>query len=183
MYFKPESLHSLATQLREGAVGILPFDTLYGLTCTLTEEGVQRIASLKSRDAQKPFIVVVSSLEQAQDLATFNTSLFHQGPITYIAPKRNTPEFLSPSFSTIAIRYPDYTPINMLLHAIGKPLISTSVNVSGEASLLSLSQLSPDLKSKLDFVCDDFTPYYNQASSIIDISGNEQNIIRQGVGL
>lgn len=182
MKFKPKDLVTYAEKLNQGAIGILPFDTLYGLTCTLNEHAIKRISSLKGRDASKPFIIIVSSWDQAASFAELPPSLPKKGPVTYILNKKKSfPTIVGFSLPTVAIRCADYTPLSMMLNLIGEPIISTSVNTAGEPALTQLSLLSDTIKSQLDFVCDTYTPLYNEPSTIIDITGSQPKLIRQGV--
>ena len=182
MNFRPKDLLTYATELKKGHIGILPFDTLYGLTSTLNKQALERISTLKGRDKQKSFIIIVSSWNQASTFAHIPNDLITKGPTTYILKKKlefhHSIGFPHP---TVAVRCPDYTPLTMLLNMIEEPIISTSVNISGTPELTSLSMLDDIIKQTIDFNCDMYPPLYNQASTIIDITGSSPKTIRQGV--
>ena len=59
--------------IKKGCVGVIPTDTLYGFSCSaLDKNAVERIYKIKGRDESKPFIILISSLE---DLSKFNIQL------------------------------------------------------------------------------------------------------------
>lgn len=127
--------------LLHGGVAVLPTDTIYGLHClAINKAGVERIYKLKDRDASKPFIVLISSLD---DLKLFGVKLddklkallrgYWPGPNSIILPIPDADgkfSYLHRDTNSLAFRLPADKPLNELLHQAG-PLVSTSANPSG----------------------------------------------------
>lgn len=150
--------------LLKGGVAVLPTDTIYGLHCLTTNKaGVERIYKLKGRDTSKPFIVLISSLD---DLRLFGVKLddklkallkdYWPGPNSIILP---TPDadgkfaYLHRGTNSLAFRLPAYKPLNELLHQTG-PLVSTSANPSGLSPASDIPTAKGYFGNSVDFYLD-----------------------------
>jgi tRNA threonylcarbamoyl adenosine modification protein (Sua5/YciO/YrdC/YwlC family) len=166
-------LDEIAAMLRAGGVALLPTDTIYGLhSVAANEEAVARIRSMKERGDQKPFVIIAASAEQLEQLgATIPNALREIWPAPLTA-------ILASGATTIAARVPDLAWLRALLDRTG-PLISTSANRSGEPPITTPEMLARDLLERLEAVLD-AGPREGQPSTIVDFTGDEPRIVREG---
>ena len=181
----PDDLRDLAKILIDGGVALLPTDTIYGLHALANHQSaILRIASMKSRDDTKPFIILGSSLDQLEiagaapsdRIRPFLEELW-PGPLTAIVPL-SKPIAASRGASSIGMRVPDLAWLRALLERTG-PLASTSANRSGESPITSPQSLSDDLQIHLDALVD-AGPLEGKASVLVDFTGDEPRFIRDG---
>jgi tRNA threonylcarbamoyl adenosine modification protein (Sua5/YciO/YrdC/YwlC family) len=180
-----EQIEEIATTLLAGDIVLLPTDTIYGLHALANDaRAVQSIAQLKGRDGEKPFVVIGASLEQLENAGAVLTSYVRSvvaelwpGPLTAVVTLRE-PIAASRGAKTIAMRVPGLRWLRDLLERTG-PLASTSANRSGEPPLSDPEQLSADLHQAIHGVVDGGVREGN-ASVIVDFSGDEPRLIREG---
>lgn len=163
-------IEEIASMLLSGGVVLLPTDTIYGLHA-LPDYGA-RIAEIKGRDENKPFVTIAASIEQVESLGVTVPNEIRElwpAPLTAIFKKNN---------STLAIRIPDVAWLRSLLERTG-PLVSTSANRSGESPITQPNQLARDLHEALDAVVDAGVRD-GKASAIVDFTGDEPRVVREG---
>lgn len=124
--------------LNQGKVILYPTDTIWGLGCdALNTDAIKKIYKIKQREMDKPFIVLVSSIEMLKEyikdihprLETL--LLYHKRPLTIIYPKgKNIPSILMKN-EKIAIRVVKEPVIAKLIEIFGRPIVSTSANIAG----------------------------------------------------
>jgi len=166
--------------LLQGGVAVLPTDTIYGLHCLATNKaGVERIYKLKGRDASKPFIVLISSLD---DLKLFEVKLddklialvkdYWPGPNSIVLPipdADNKLAHLHRGINSLAFRLPAYKSLLTLLQQIG-PLVSTSANPSGHPPAFDLPTAKVYFGNSIDLYLD-AGKLTNPPSSVYKLSG------------
>ena|SRR3989344_1499051 len=148
--------------LKNGGVGVVPTDTIYGISASALDRGaVGRAYSLKGRGEQKPMIVLVSS---PKDLTVFGIRLnistvkffkkYWPGRVSVIldCPVKKY-EYLHRGTKTLAFRLPAYPELINLLKKTG-PLVSTSVNPNGREPAESIMQAKKYFDDKVDFYVD-----------------------------
>jgi L-threonylcarbamoyladenylate synthase len=166
-------LDEIAAMLSADGVALLPTDTIYGLhALAINEEAVARIRSMKERGDDKPFVVIAASAGQLEQLGAAIPDVLREiwpAPLTAI---------LASGATTIAARVPDLAWLRVLLDRTG-PLISTSANRSGEPPITTPQMLAGDLLEALDAVLD-AGPREGQPSTIVDFTGDEPRIVREG---
>lgn len=178
-------LREIAARLRAGGVLLLPTDTIYGLHAVATDgRAVARIAEVKGRDEGKPFVVIAASLEQLESIGVVASpnvrDVLHSlwpAPLTAILPLRG-PIAASRGNSTLAVRVPSLPWLIALLETIG-PLASTSANRSGEPPIESPDQLAHGVQDRVDGIVDS-GPLAGEPSTIVDFTGDEPRLIRNG---
>ena len=161
--------------LKNGGVGVLPTDTLYGLVgSALQPETVERIIELKNRPEDKKFIILIG---REKDLELFGVHLtdFQQeaikkywpGPVSLI---------LSTKDGNLAFRLPAKEDLRELLQQTG-PLIAPSANPSGASPATSIEEAKKYFGDKVDFYID-AGELTGQPSKLIDLTGEGEVIIR-----
>ena len=163
-------LQKCLTVLENGGVILYPTDTVWGLGCDATNENaVALIYKLKQRNEKKSMIIFLENENRIIDYArTPNNKISIiitelKKPITIIYPNAaNLANNLINEEGTIAIRVPHDEFCNQLLKAFGKPIVSTSANISGEKTPSNFKEISKIVKSKVDYCVvyrqDDDTP-------------------------
>src|SRR3989344_5400572 len=187
--------------LEEGGVVLYPTDTLYGLGAdAFFDKAVDTIYEIKGRDETKPIHCIVADLAMAEKYAvvTADAKLLFQrllpGGLTVILKKsargqsafggqRSSNCGIGRGMDTIGIRIPKNDFCVDLAQAFGKPYTATSANLAGEQHLRSvdaiLEQLG-NLARKIDLVVDAGELPPSAPSTVVDLSGEEPVILREG---
>lgn len=170
--------------LKSGGVGLLPSDTIYGLSCVaLNRASVERIHKIKRRDKTKPFVILISRIEQLNDLGIITTDAapalrYWPGKMTLICEALKAPDWLQMGTATLAVRQPDYSKLRELIDKVG-PIVSTSANLSGGQPADSVKQARGYFGDKLDFYVD-AGRLAGQPSTIVKSSFKGLEVIRLG---
>jgi len=173
--------------LQSGAVGVMPTDTILGVVgSALRPEVVERIYRLKKRDRDKPLITLIGSysdlsrfhLDISPKLARFLTQIW-PGPVTVIFPlKGKSYQYLSKD-GGISLRLPKEKWLRDVLNQTG-PLIATSANLEGEKEAESIEEAFTYFRGGIDFYEEDEMCGDVLASTIIKVTGDEVEVVRQG---
>lgn len=188
----PKEIMKVVNVLRDGGLVIYPTDTVYGLGCDITKsralEKIARIKGVKLNKANWSFICAdlsnLSDYVRQIDTATFKIlkrSL--PGPYTFILPGNNNLPKDFKKKKTVGIRVPDNNIARALVEVLGNPIVSTSIK--DEDTLLEYTTDPELILEKWDKLVDiviDGGYGDNQPSTVIDLSGHEPEIIREGKG-
>jgi tRNA threonylcarbamoyl adenosine modification protein (Sua5/YciO/YrdC/YwlC family) len=175
-------IEEIAASIRAGDIILLPTDTIYGLHALAGDaRAIERLADAKGRRETKPFVVIAATVEQLEEIGIdvrpeVLASLW-PAPLTAILPLAR-PIAASRGEATIAVRIPDLAWLRELLTRTG-PLASTSANRAGEPPISTPDQLSSDVITKVDGVVD-AGPRDGKPSTIVDFTGDEPRLIREG---
>lgn len=182
-----KELKSTLDSLRSEGVILYPTDTVWGLGCDATkEEAVQKIYQLKNREESKSLVILVSSLEMLQDYITsipqkaLEIINKQEKPTTiiYSQPKGLAKNTVA-SDDTIAIRIPQHDFCKALIEEFGKPIVSTSANISGEPTPKSFSEISNPILEGVDYIVNlEREKITTKSSTIIKIVGEDIQVIR-----
>ncbi|MBP5486110.1 MAG: threonylcarbamoyl-AMP synthase [Bacteroidales bacterium] len=188
-----EVLNEAVRVLREGGVILYPTDTVWGLGCDATNpESVARIYSIKQRSDSKSLVLLACDLDQvaryidqippmAVDLVEVNDK-----PMTIIYPGALTDKYhLAPNTvaadGTVGIRIPMMEFCRQMARKLGKPVVSTSANISGQPTPSKFKDIPEEITGAVDYVVDPRLEAgaTGQASQIIKIGlRGEVEIIR-----
>ncbi len=175
--------------LRNGGIILYPTDTIWGIGCDATnEQAVKRVYEIKQREDSKSMLVLMENInlidryvnevpEVAYDLVELS-----EKPLTIIYPNaKGLANNLLAEDGSVGIRISREQFTMQLIQRFKKPIVSTSANISGEASPLSFSDISEEIKSAVDYIVgyrqNDTTQ--TEPSSIIKLGvGGEIKIIR-----
>jgi tRNA threonylcarbamoyl adenosine modification protein (Sua5/YciO/YrdC/YwlC family) len=188
----PKEIARVVEVLRKGGLVIYPTDTVYGLGCDITNtkalEKIARIKGIKLDKANWSFICAdlsnLSDYVRQIDTATFKIlKRALPGPYTFILPGNNNLPKEFKKKKTVGIRIPENRIAHALVAALGNPIISTSIH--DEDELLEYTtdpELIHEKWEKLVDVVIDGGYGGNVASTVIDLSEGEPQIIREGKG-
>ncbi|MGC9603462.1 MAG: L-threonylcarbamoyladenylate synthase [Minisyncoccia bacterium] len=179
----------LALSVKNGAVGVLPTDTIYGLVgSALSKRVVARVYELKKRSARKPLILLISSLK---DLGLFKIKLDRKtarvlkrvwpGQLSVLLPVSGKRFFyIHRGTERIAFRLPAKVGLRKFLKKTG-PLIATSANWEGYPLARNIREAKDYFGEKADFYFDGGT--LNSAhSTLIAVQDGRVRIMRRGAG-
>lgn len=137
-----DQIEFLVEVLKQQHVIAYPTEAVFGVGCDPDSEiAVNRLLALKQRSVEKGLILIAANysqltpyvderaLTQAQKDAVFAR---WPGPVTFVFPaKSSTPRWLTGRFDTLAVRVTDHPMVIALCETFGKPLVSTSANLTG----------------------------------------------------
>jgi L-threonylcarbamoyladenylate synthase len=146
--------------LKAGKTILYPTDTIWGLGCDATNsDAIKKIYALKKREDSKALIVLVDDINKLNlyvakvpDIA-WDIVEFSEMPLTVIYPKGKNlaPELLGEDGS-VAIRVTKDNFCKKLIYKLGKPIVSTSANISGTPFKGSFSDISEEIKNQADYI-------------------------------
>ncbi len=188
-----KQIEKAAETLRKGGIIIYPTDTIYGLACDMrSHKAAERIAQIKGiniKNAHFSFICKdLSSLSEYTKQV--NNTVFKlmkknlPGPFTFILQANNKiPKLLKNKKKTVGIRIPDNNIAREIVRELGNPILSTSIRDEDEIIEYTTD---PELiyekyRNRVDIVINAGFGK-NVASTIVDCTNEEPEIIRQGVG-
>lgn len=176
--------------MRGGGIILYPTDTIWGIGCDATNaNAVKRVYDLKQRTDSKAMLVLVDNEARLDRYVTDVPEVAYQlvevadKPLTIIYDgAKNLAANLVGSDGSIGIRVTREAFSRELCRRFGRPVVSTSANVSGAASARNFDEISDEIKNGVDYIVDfrrnDKTPH--KASSIIKLkSDGTVTILRQ----
>ena len=186
------SIRKVVEVLRNGGLIIYPTDTVYGLGCDITNSrALERIAKIKGIKLEKAnFSFICNDLSHISDyVKQIDTATFKilkralPGPYTFILPGNNDLPKEFRKKKTVGIRVPNNNIALQIVAMLENPIVSTSIHDEDEVVEYSTD---PELifekwQNKVDLIIDGGYGD-NVASTIIDLSGYEPEIIREGKG-
>jgi L-threonylcarbamoyladenylate synthase len=171
----PDSFSAIAGALERGGIVIMKCDTIYGLVGIHPDAG-RRIARLKNREAVKPFLILIPEASWlprfTEEELPVSLRRYWPGPLTLV--------FTSRTGGTIALRVPEDDLLRKLMLHLRKPLISTSVNRSGEPPAHRIGEIARAFEAEVDLIVDSGDQKEGVPSTILDLSATPFRLIRQG---
>lgn len=170
-----------------GGIFIYPTDTIYGFGANpFNEDAKMKIGKVKGRNEWKRYIFLIQNVQLLQQYVELNSEKhidflisIWPNPISVVLKLNNkTSEILKSE--TGAFRVPNNRFCLKLLSEIQMPLISTSVNRSGNPPLLEPSLIIEEFGNEVDAIFHSDTKSYFEASTIIDLSRDKLELIREG---
>ena len=184
--YKQNEIDKLVEILKKGGVISVPTDTVYGLCAAInSKEAYNKLKKIKNRPDFKPFPVMCADTNQIKSIAIVDEKAeklinkFMPGPITLILLKRQeVPDYVTNGENTIAVRMATSKILKELILKLGCPIFMSSANKSGEPACMSLGEIEkacPNLDGMMEGEVS-----YGIASTIVDCSGDEIKILREG---
>lgn len=183
------AVEEAAEVLKQGGLILYPTDTLWGIGCDATNaEAVAKIYALKRSENKHSMLVLCHSAEQivryvnrAPGIA-FEVMEMATSPLTLILPGAvGVAENLVPAEGTLGVRVPDHEFCRLLLRRFGRPIVSTSANISGEKSPKGLADVAREIVEGVDYVVNprfQGRPTGKPSSIIAFGEGGEVQVIR-----
>ncbi|WP_222984683.1 L-threonylcarbamoyladenylate synthase [Flagellimonas meishanensis] len=179
-----EEINNCIRELKKGNLILYPTDTVWGIGCDATDpEAVKKVYALKQREDSKALICLVSNQAMLErhvkhvpevaydimDLATKPTTIVFDEPLG-IAPN------LIASDNTLAIRVASDKFCQYLINKFGKPIVSTSANISGQPTPGNFKEIDPKILKGVDYVVNLPDESNNPSPSSIIKLGNDGQV-------
>ena len=188
--YKQSEIEEVVTILKSDGVISVPTDTVYGICARInSSKAYLKLVSVKNRPSTKSFPVMCSDIEQIKSIAIIDEKAlklikaFMPGPITLVLNKR--PDVLSyinnagtRETDELAIRMAPTPFLKELIKEVGSPLFLSSANKSGKDVCRSLDEIEIECPTLDGMVMGDLS--FGEASTIVDLTGNDIKIQRQG---
>jgi L-threonylcarbamoyladenylate synthase len=171
--------------------GVIAFrtDTFYGLGADpLNSAAVAKIRKLKSREDNKPILVLISDMDQLDRFVGEPSGIFGlvavghwPAPLTLIGPARaEVPIDLTAGTNTVGVRLPDDENVRALVRACGGALTATSANVFGAPPARTAKEVEAYFPKGIDFIIDGGDVTATEPSTVLDLSETEPRLVREG---
>lgn len=171
--------------LRGGGLVMHPTETCYGLAVDIfNKEALGKLYEVKKMALDKPVSILVGSLEMAREYGEFSgkalelAEKYWPGPLSIVVPRKaSLPEFLNQGQKFVSIRFSSNEFCRGMVLGLGKPVTTTSANVSGECQLYK-----PDVSGieGVDLLVDGGGIAENKPSTIVKVEGERVLVLRQG---
>lgn len=165
--------------LKKGGIILYPTDTIWGLGCDATKsKAVEKIYKIKQRPENKSLIILLDKFERLKDyvkeVPLFAEDLIKkaENPLSIVYPNaKNLAKNVLAADGSICIRIATNLFCKDVIEKFGKPITSTSANISREKSPLFFDQISDEIKNSVDYVVDLYQNIITEpkASTIIKI--------------
>lgn len=159
--------------LKKGKIGVMPTDTIYGIVgLALNPQTVEKIYALRKREKDKPFIILISSLN---DLKKFDVTLTKEQE-NFL--KKIWPNPVSVVLHNLAFRMPKNKKLLKLLRAVG-PLVAPSANIAGAKPAQTIDQAKQYFGDSVFYV--DGGEIISKPSALIEFSDTGVKVLRPGL--
>lgn len=185
MNYSPTHL-SLLEKVLAGAVFAYPTEGVWGFGCLpMHEQAVNRLRALKSRDAEKGFILVASRWEQVAKFIENAMKMqevwqhYNQGFVTGIFPASDTcPRNITAPDDSIAIRISTHPTVVALCDALDSALVSTSANYAGESPASDIVHIRQLFSEQIDCIVEGELGGADKPSRLLDLRHSPPNVLR-----
>ncbi|AUI84969.1 threonylcarbamoyl-AMP synthase [Vibrio azureus] len=175
--------------LKNGDVLAYPTEGVFGVGCDPDNpEAIQKLLTLKQRPVEKGLILIAASYAQLQpyidesQLTQQQLERVHAtwpGPYTWVMPASSkVSSWVSGQFDSIAVRVTDHPLVQDLCQAFGKPITSTSANLTGQPPCMTTAEVEVQLGQQLVAILDGKTSGRDKPSEIRDAKTGQ--VLRQG---
>lgn len=183
----PEAVDAAVEALNAGGVTLLPADTVYGFFGRAdVKESTERVYDIKKRDRGKPFGIYTNE-EQASKWAQLNDNAkllidaFWPKAMTLVLPQTDALPAWFTGIGTVGVLTAANPLISAVIERVEGPIFGTTVNYSGEPSILKAADAMKFLNSVDVMIGDDSVIVYNESSTIVDCTIEPPAVIREGV--
>lgn len=175
--------------LKRGKVVSYPTETFYGLGVDITDEkAIKRLYDIKRRDWGLPVAILVSDMQMLEtivehipDPARNLIKNFWPGALTMLFPAGpNVSKTLTTNTGKIGVRISSHPIATALVMGLGRPVTTTSANLSGFPPSLNIRHVQKYFRSKIDCIIDGGECEPSRGSTVVDVSDETMAIIRDG---
>lgn len=171
----------------KGKLICFPTDTVYGLACLIDDDiALKKIFEIKNRDLSKPIAVLCRDanidkyVRDVSDKARDLMREYWPGALTIIFKKTDLiNDIISSGRDTVGFRMPNSKVALAILDRF-KFLATTSVNISGKEALNDIKEIEKHFSNKIDYLVCDEEEMIKCSSTVVDASGEDIVILRQG---
>lgn len=183
-------LSEICRDLENGQTMILPTDTLYAIACdALNSKAIEKICRLKGINPEKTNLsILCSDISMASEYARFDNYAFKllrdntPGPFTFLFKTSSSLPKAFKGRKIVGVRIPDSQICLDIIQRLGHPLLSTSIEYEDDDYARNPQLIAEAYNDKVDFFLEG-PDGDTETSTIIDCTGNEPEIVRQGKGI
>lgn len=184
-----QQLDRIVDTLRAGGIVLVPTDTLYGVACdALNAKAIERICRLKGINPDKATLsIICDDISMAAEYARIDNETFQTlrdntpGPFTFILKSLSSLPKAFKQRKAVGIRIPDNATVRALAGRLGNPLMTTSIEFRDSDYAREPELIAETYEGDVDLMVDGGdggeTP-----STVVDCSGGEMEVVRQGLG-
>lgn len=181
---------ALESMRRSKGICIYPTDTVYGVGCAASNtKMLKEIAKILHREDNRLFSFICSDISQAEEYVKIDTPSYKllkkylPGPYTFILPSSNfVKKKISDKRKTVGIRIPDAPVTRDFIRMLGEPMANMSLNIPGEYRGNPDLFMTPEVINGVDVMIDAGEIEMAGGSTIVDLTGPEPVLIREGKG-
>ena len=171
----------------KGSIFIYPTDTIYGFGGNpFNEESIKKISEVKGKTNWRRYIFLISDIEVLKNYTEINSEKYLDfllsiwpNPVSVILKLNDRYQEIL-QMETAAFRIPNHRFCFKLLSELKMPLISTSVNRTGNEPLNDPSMIMQEFSNEVEAIFYSKTKSFVEASTVIDLSGDQPKYIREG---
>ncbi len=175
--------------LAQGGIVVYPTDTIYGLGIDLfNKKAIERVLRIKKESRHKMLSFILPDLKNISEWALVPDYAYKimrrvvPGPYTFILKAtKKVPKLLLSNQKTVGIRIPDSIVAQALVQELGRPILSTSVPQGSDGYYTDPMEIAERFRYEIDLILDAGV-MFNKPSTIVDFSGPEPEILREGAG-
>ena len=175
--------------IKSGGLVVYPTDTIYGLGGDLyNKSAIERILRIKKASSHKLLSFMCSDLKEVSQWAVVSDEAYKimrrvlPGPYTFVLrASRQAPKAILQKRKTVGIRIPDSRVVLELVRELGHPILSSSVPQGTDGYYTDPAEIAERFKNEIELIMDAGV-MFNQPSTIVDFSGDEPEVIREGAG-
>jgi L-threonylcarbamoyladenylate synthase len=184
-----DDISRVVDYLRDGQVVAYPTETIYGLGAdVLNRKAVKRIYDLKARDYGLPISILIDDLSMLREVASevpdralLLIRRFWPGALTILFQASTAiPKGLVTNTGKVGVRISSHPVAAAIVKEFGRPITTTSANLSGFPPSLSVKHVNKYFASKLPCIVDGGECEPSKGSTVVDIGGETMRIIRDG---
>lgn len=181
------NIDKIAKEIKKGNLVIIPTDTVYGISADMkNEKTIEKVYNAKNRDTNKPLILLVSNVdmlkEYTEKLSPLEKEIINKylpGKLTILLHKNSkVSDKITSKSDLVGIRIPDNKQLIQIIDKVGNPIISTSANISGNATITNPKDIEKEMLKHISYV-EDAGTLNNEPSSIIKIENEKIIVIRK----
>lgn len=193
-FLLPNEIYEIVELIKKGQIGIFPTDSVYTIACAFSSnKGIEKLCKLVGKKpSQANLSLICSDYEMMSDyVLSFPTSVFRlmktvlPGPFTFIM-KANVRKFrgYENKRHTVGIRIPDEAFLLEVIKQLGEPLVCSSLHSDDEMLqyFADVEEIEHHYQEWVDVFVDD-GPGGLDPSTVVDCTGTEAVLIRQGKGI
>ena len=183
------NIEKIVEVVNSSGLVISPTDTVYGIMGdALNEDVIRRVYSAKKRSYSKPLILLMSNIDMIKEYTECISdeeekliNKFLPGLMTIILKKNEKiSSLICNGGEYVGIRIPDNKDLIDIINKLGRPVISTSANISEKNSITSIQELEEDIKKDIDYIYDGGIQK-GASSTIVKFNNHKLTILREGI--
>lgn len=185
-----KQLDQICALVEDGAVIVMPTDTLYALVCdALNPKAIDRLCRLKGLNPEKNNLsVICPGISMAAEYARIDNAAFKllrdntPGPFTFLFKASSSLPRVFKGRKTVGVRIPASRLARSVAERLGRPLLTTSINFDDPDHAVSPGLIEEAYDGRADFFVEG-DEGNTRPSTVVDCTGGEAVVVRQGCGL